>query len=651
MERPFPAYEGDEPYIFVSYAHDDAALVFPEITHLRDQGFNVWYDEGISPGSTWRDEVALALTQCKVFLYFVTQRSVASTNCLNEVNFCLSRERKILSVHLEQTDLPLGLELSLSAKQAIVRGDLAAEAYQKKLSDSLKSLLPRAIEPLKVPIGEISQATESSDKSIAVLPLVNQSNDPDNEYLCHGISAELVRGLSQIDGLRVKSGPAFQNQNPDVRIVGNRLNVDGILSGSIQKSANRIRVSFRLDQVKDGATLWSERYDRELDDIFELQDDVAQQVVAALRIELVAHEHNQLIDVGTHRISAYNAYLLGMHERQRLTRQSVEQAIDHFRQAVDLAPTFGRAYWSLCGCYATLMTVFGLPRENLAAQADAAATQAREAGFLPPFPWIEVQRQIHPDTRPDQRQLAVEACSRIRDPDSKWPLFGYRQLGLCLAAVGLFHSAVDCLEQYQKTGPQDGLSGPPIEVTFMSLLCCLGRFDRAIELRTELIAGRPDVPLVISERAMLYSRTGQYEKAEQDLATLAKMFPRNFAQFYHLYWRRELDAAKAYFDWLEKRKNLFLLPKYWGCFLLGETEKGLDYVEEDLSRGAPAFNLRSDLRRALPQSIYRQVERHPRFRAILEELGIDDTWRDELMGMANDITDVTGIHVQLDEAY
>ena len=150
---------------------------------------------------------------------------------------------------------------------------------------------------------------------------------------------------------------------------------------------------------------------------------------------------------------------------------------------------------------------------------------------------------------------------------------------------------------------------------------------------------------------MLYSRTGQYEKAEQDLATLAKVFPRNFAQFYYLYWHRELDAAKAYFDWLEKRKNLFLLPKYWGCFLLGETEKGLDYVEERLSRGAPAFNLRIDLRRALPQSICTQVECHPRFKAILQEFGIDDVWRDEVMQMANDLTDVTGIHVQLYEAY
>ena len=125
----------------------------------------------------------------------------------------------------------------------------------------------------------------------------------------------------------------------------------------------------------------------------------------------------------------------------------------------------------------------------------------------------------------------------------------------------------------------------------------------------------------------------------------------HFAQFYYLYWRRDLDAAKAYFDWLEKRKSLVLLLKYWGCFLLGEIEKGLDYVEESLCRGAPAFYLRTSIRRALPQSTCEQVESHPRFQAILKEISVDDAWRDELMQMANDLTDVTGIHVQLDEAY
>ncbi len=189
MERPFPAYQGDDPYIFVCYAHDDAEAVYAEITRLRGEGLNIWYDEGISPGSTWRDEVALALTQCSVFLYYVTARSVASINCLNEVNFCLSRERKILSVHLEETELPLGLELSLSAMQAIFRADHTSEAYQTKLLASLKSLLPGIIEPTALSRVQPAE-TELDEQSIAILPLVNRNLDSADEYLCDGISEE-----------------------------------------------------------------------------------------------------------------------------------------------------------------------------------------------------------------------------------------------------------------------------------------------------------------------------------------------------------------------------------------------------------------------------------------------------------------------------
>ena len=152
--KPPPAYKGDEPYIFVSYAHDDGALVYPEITRLMEEGFNIWYDEGIAPGSTWRDEVALALTQCKVFLFFVTPRSVVSSNCLKEVNFCLSRERTILAVHLEPTKLPAGLELSLSDRQAILQNDHSEPVYQQKLSDSLGLLLP------STPVPAVSHRTE-----------------------------------------------------------------------------------------------------------------------------------------------------------------------------------------------------------------------------------------------------------------------------------------------------------------------------------------------------------------------------------------------------------------------------------------------------------------------------------------------------------
>lgn len=109
--------------------------------------------------------------------------------------------------------------------------------------------------------------------------------------------------------------------------------------------------------------------------------------------------------------------------------------------------------------------------------------------------------------------------------------------------------------------------------------------------------------------------------------------------------------AKAYFGWLESRKNLTPLYKFWGCFLLGEIEKGLDYVEEAVRRNNNPFMLRTDLHRAVPHSIAMEVDQHPRFQALFKRFGLDDAWRDELIEIANDLTDITGIHVQQDDAY
>jgi pimeloyl-ACP methyl ester carboxylesterase len=141
MERPFQAYSGTDPYIFVSYAHKDSSFVYPEITYLKDQGFNIWYDEGIEPGSVWREEIAHALTECQVFLFFITPESTRSSHCLKEVNFALGRDRQVLCVHVQATHLPDALDLSLSDRQAIIRSDYGLGDYREKLSTSLRNLL------------------------------------------------------------------------------------------------------------------------------------------------------------------------------------------------------------------------------------------------------------------------------------------------------------------------------------------------------------------------------------------------------------------------------------------------------------------------------------------------------------------------------
>ena len=133
MNKPFRAYSGDEPYVFVSYAHDDANTVYPEMQWLHDQGFNVWYDEGISPGTAWRNELAESILGAGLFLFFVTPKSVISDNCEKEVDFAIDHHIPVVTVHLRQTELPSGMELTLSSIQGIMKYDFPDQAYREKL--------------------------------------------------------------------------------------------------------------------------------------------------------------------------------------------------------------------------------------------------------------------------------------------------------------------------------------------------------------------------------------------------------------------------------------------------------------------------------------------------------------------------------------
>ncbi len=135
MDQPFPAYQGDEPYVFVCYAHDDNAVVYPEMQWLRDQGVNVWYDEGISAGKVWRAEIAEAIQGAAKFLYYISAASLASDHCDREINFALDHHKNVLPVYLEDVALTTDLEVGLSRVQALFRDQDAS--YRQHLLNAL----------------------------------------------------------------------------------------------------------------------------------------------------------------------------------------------------------------------------------------------------------------------------------------------------------------------------------------------------------------------------------------------------------------------------------------------------------------------------------------------------------------------------------
>jgi TolB-like protein/Tfp pilus assembly protein PilF len=198
--------------------------------------------------------------------------------------------------------------------------------------------------------------------SAAVLPFSDLSPQKDQEYFSDGLTEELTTALSQVPGLRVAARTSafqFKGQNPDVRDVGRKLDVGAVLEGSVRKSGNRFRVSAQLINVKDGYQLWSESYDRDLADVFAVQEDVARSIVAALRVRLAPARDSALALRPTGDLRAYDLYLKGLFAWNQRTDRSLPEAVRYLEQAVAIDSSFARAWAALAEAYVLVVPFSG----------------------------------------------------------------------------------------------------------------------------------------------------------------------------------------------------------------------------------------------------------------------------------------------------
>ncbi len=188
--------------------------------------------------------------------------------------------------------------------------------------------------------------------SLAVLPFTNLSAEKENEYFSDGLAEEIINALTRLPGLRVTartSSFAFRGKDADVREIGARLNVEHILEGSVRKAGNRIRVTAQLVSASDGLYQWSGRYDRELTDVFAIQDEICQALVDKLRVELV--EGRPLVKRYTENVEAYNLYLKARYHLYKFTPEGLSRSKDYFEQAVAVDPNYALAWCGLAGFY------------------------------------------------------------------------------------------------------------------------------------------------------------------------------------------------------------------------------------------------------------------------------------------------------------
>ena len=226
-----------------------------------------------------------------------------------------------------------------------------------------------------------SAAERSKGQSIAVLPFTNMSSDPENEFLADGITEEIINAMAQIENLRVAartSAFSFRGKDLDLRIVGERLHVNTVLEGSVRRSGNRLRITAQLVNVANGFHLWSERYDRELQDIFAVQDEIARTIAERLKVSLGTHAQKPLVKVGTENLEAYQLYLKGRFHWNKRSAEGMRSAIEYLRQAIDKDPAYAVAYAALADAYnlASFLNVFA--PNNVMPKAKAAASKALE---------------------------------------------------------------------------------------------------------------------------------------------------------------------------------------------------------------------------------------------------------------------------------
>ncbi len=249
----------------------------------------------------------------------------------------------------------------------------AADRYQHvdDLAVDLKRLA-RELESGSSP--SYQDLNEETGPSIAVLPFANMSADEDQEYFCEGLAEEIINALTKIQGLRVASRMSafqFDATAGDSREIGQKLGVRSLLEGSVRKAGDRLRITAQLINVADGYHLWSERYDRELKDVFAIQDEIAQAIARALQVMLSEKEKRAISKAPTANVQAYDYYLRGRSFFYRVQRTGMEIAREMFSRAIGCDPNYALAYAGIADCCSWLFMYFDSNRVNLEQALDA----------------------------------------------------------------------------------------------------------------------------------------------------------------------------------------------------------------------------------------------------------------------------------------
>ena len=545
--------------VFISYARPSEEQAHRIAELLRDEGFSVWRDDELPAHRAYSDVIEERLKSARAVVVLWCAESAKSHWVRAEADTALEAGT-LVQASLDGALPPMPFNQIQCADLKGWDGDTSSPGW-RKLEGSVAALVGQTGED-GIPTAPAAARTQKVRASVCVLPFANMSGEPDQEYFSDGISEDITTDLSKISALEVvarNTAFAFKGQNPDVQQVAKQLSVSHVLEGSVRKAGSRVRINAQLIDGSTGKHLWADRFDRDLDDIFAIQDEISKAIVDALKVKLLPAEKKAIESRGTSNVEAYDLYLMARQQWISGPFGSLrrEQAITRLcRQATLLDPEYAQA-WALMGlAQLELRFVHGHDEDALSSaerafeinpglaeahcikaryleeegSTEEAEKQIRTALTLDPESW-EVNRELarmlfrHGHVR--EAIPYFEKAASLNDTDWHNPLM----LLTCYEGIGddgqRLKTARTVRERVQHALAMDPTNGTAL-ASAASALAVLGDKDRAREwMRRALLLDPDNLVMRYNAACALLRDLGEPEEALETLEPFFKSVTSN----------------------------------------------------------------------------------------------------------------------------
>jgi adenylate cyclase len=512
---------------------------------LESRGIRFWVaPRDIPAGSEYGEEIVGAIKGCRILVLIFSAQANSSPHVRREVERAVSARRAILPFRVEDITPTGAMEYALGNTHWL-------DAFTRPLDPHIAALASTAERMLGMDgtgSHDVPVPPAGTDRpSVIVLPFNNMSGDPEQEYFSDGITEDIITDLSKVSGLFVVArNTAFTYKGRAVKVqgVGQELGVSFVLEGSVRKAGSRVRVTGQLINAKDGGHVWADRFDRDLTDIFAIQDEITHAIVEQLKVKLLPQEKKSIAQAPTDNVEAYTYYLRGRQFLQRHSKSYYQLARRMFSKAVELDPMYARAYAGIADCDSFLALQYheGVAIDSIlatSAQAltlDAGVAEAHASRGLAlslaqryeeAMGEFEQAIRLDPNSfeahyfygracfaqnRLEQAAALFERAAELKPDDYQSVAFLtmiYRSIGRDREIDAAARKAVERAEQELTVHPEN----PRPAYLGANCLLLIGERDRAMEWLSRALAIDPDDIMTQYNVACMYTKLRDFDRA------------------------------------------------------------------------------------------------------------------------------------------